>query len=98
MKAFLRFIPLYIFIPSLCFVIYCCCNDLNPNSRFCLYGIYKQTDGTYQVWWICKTEKCEARDLTYEQAKQRQVELCDEFKEFLTHRPKAVRVTGEFIK
>ena len=66
---------------------------LNPNSIFCLYKIYKQSDNTYQVWWRGKVNRVELSNATYEQAKAFQVKECQELKEFMFQSPK-----GKIVK
>lgn len=48
----------------------------SPNSIFCLYKIYKQPNGTYQVWWRGRHDILELDGATYEQAKLFQNERC----------------------
>jgi len=69
------------------FVIYWAANMLNPDSVFCLYKIYKQKDGTYQVWWVNKSRHCELTSATYEQAKLFQVKECRELRAYIWQRP-----------
>lgn len=69
------------------FFVYGLANFTNPDSRFCRYKIYKQADGTYEVWWNGRSKTCYLRGATYEQAKVRQIKECDELKVFIRNRP-----------
>jgi len=63
---------------------YAICNQCNPDSRWCMYEIYRQSDGTYQVWWVNGnrgTHK-EGPAVTYEEAKALQIKLCKKFLEY----------------
>jgi len=79
-------------ILAIAFVIYFLANSLNPESRLCLYKIYKQPDGSYEVWWSCKTRHIEEKFATYEQAKAFQVEKCRSLGEFMRQKPSGERV------
>ena len=74
-------------------VVYGLCNSLNPDSWWCLHKIYKQPDGTYQVWWSCRTRHIEGTFATYDDAKAYQVKECNELKAFMSQSP-----TGERTK
>src|SRR5690348_15531714 len=62
-----------------------------PSSIFCRYKIYKQTNGTYQVWYRGRSSWCEQSGLTYEQAKALQIEKCKNFF-------KSTSPAGEWVK
>lgn len=76
----------------LVFWIYWIANSLNPDSRFCLYKIYQQKDGTYEVWWECRFRHLEKSGLTYESAKALQIECCQSIKDCESRKPKGHRV------
>lgn len=62
-----------------------------PSSIFCCYKIYKQPDGTYEVWWRGRISWRELDHATYEQAKAFQIEKCKTFWNF-------PHPTGESVK
>lgn len=70
--------------------IYSCCNLLNPNSYWCIFKIYKQPDGTYQVWYENMSRDLELKCRTYQEAKRFQISECASLKAFNAKRP-----TGE---
>ncbi len=78
---------------SIAFLLYFAHNALNPESRFCRYKIYKQPDGTYEVWWSNMTSTREAQFDTYEQAKAFQEERCRSLVGFIGQKP-----TGELLQ
>jgi len=67
-------------------------NSLNPDSRFCMYQIYRQDNGTYQVWFLGRTRQLELSDVGYEQAKEYQTRKCRQLIEFMSARPHGERV------
>ncbi len=55
----------------------------NPKSLFCLYKIYKQSDGTYQVWWVNGGyTKLEHSCDTYAEAKEFQIKVCKRMQDY----------------
>jgi hypothetical protein len=91
-KSFALFFFSLLLIPvvALVFCIYAAGQTYNPNSRFCIYQIYRQSDGTYQVWWECKTRNIEGTFFSYDDAKAFQVKKLKEIQGFLNQKP-----TGE---
>lgn len=77
----------------LAFGIYALVQSFNPDSWFCSYQIYKQPDGTYQVWWSCRTRHLEGTFQTYEAAKAFQVKENQDLINFMSQKP-----TGERTK
>lgn len=77
----------------LVFFVYVIVNAFNPDSRWCNYKIYKQPDGTYQVWWSCRTRHIEGTFATYAEAKAFQVQECRALLKFMAQKP-----TGELTK
>lgn len=85
------------FILSLLFfgvfiVGYIVVNSLNPDSVICVYKVYKQTNGTYEVWWVNMTRHPEGSFNTYEEAKAFQIKQCKDLKAFETQSPSGHRV------
>jgi len=77
----------------LAFCIYAFIQSFNTDSWFCSYQIYKQTDGTYQVWWSCRTKHLEGTFKTYQDAKAFQIKENQELIDFMSKKP-----TGERSK
>lgn len=86
------FIPVTIVGLIFWFFIAVAVGGTNPESVFCNYKIYKQEDGTYQVWWRCKTSHIELQGATYEQAKAFQIKACRDLEMFVLRKPKGERV------
>lgn len=77
---------------SIAFVLYGLANSFNPDSRFCDYQIYKQADGTYQVWWSCRSKHIEGTFTNFAEAKAFQIEKCKRLLEILSENPGGERV------
>lgn len=95
LNAVWRDSPMWILVIPLLvvgFYLYGWFNQLNPNSIFCIYQIYKQPDGTYQVWAEIRTKICELKGATYEEAKAFQIKECRELKDFIWQKPKGEKV------
>lgn len=87
--------PMWILVIPVMVVVlafYAFANHLNPNSRFCYYQIYKQPDGTYQVWAVGRIKTCELEGATYENAKAFQIKECRELKDFMGQKPKGEKI------
>jgi hypothetical protein len=80
-----------IVIPAIVFYIFC--QSANPDSRWCNYKIYKQPNGTYEVWWVGRFRDKEGIFLNYDDAKAFQVKSVNNLIEIVTQRPK-----GELVK
>lgn len=87
----LLFSPIPFMLGAFLFVFYLIANTYNPDSWFCAYKIYKQTDGIYQVWWVSRTSTCELSGATYQQAKDFQIKSCKSHLEFMSREPKGER-------
>lgn len=74
------------------FVLYMAGNQLNPNSRFCLWKIYKQADGTYQVWWHGRSTDCELSNATLNEAMAFRDKRCVDLKSFMAQKPSGERI------
>lgn len=74
------------------FVFYIEVNSYNPDSVICVYKVYKQTNGTYEVWWVNMTRHPEGTFNTYEEAKAFQIKQCKDLRAFETQSPSGHRV------
>lgn len=72
-------IPLSIIAGLVIFFVVSFTGMSRPGSIFCFYKIYKQPDGTYQVWHCGRLSWKALDNATYEQAKAFQVEKCKTF-------------------
>ena len=86
------YIPPLIAAALIGFLFYAAFNLSNPNSRFCEYRIYKQPDGTYQVWWVCRSRHLEGTFQTYDAAKAFQIKQVKELNEFGNHKPTGTQI------
>ena len=63
-----------------------------PGSILCCYQIYKQPDGTFELWNQGRTSSIEQAGLTYEQAKALQIQKCRSLYSFMLQTPSGDRV------
>ena len=84
--------PISIPILIVGFVIYWTVASFNPDSQFCSHRIYKQPDGTYEVWWIGRSKRREFKCKTYQEAKDYQIKECEDLKRFIMQKPSGERV------
>jgi hypothetical protein len=93
MKDKTLLIPIATFVAVVWFCIAMIVGFLDPNSIFCVNKIYKQPDGTYQVWYSGKySNTLKLSGATYDQAKAFQIKECRELREFISQRPRGERV------
>lgn len=92
MKRTLSFWPLFMVLSMLAFGCYWMTQSFNPNSQWCVYQIYRTTNGTYEVWWHGISTDREWSGTSLEEARAYQSNACQRLIEFMSQRPKGERV------
>jgi hypothetical protein len=82
------------FIAGVAFLLYISANSYNPNSVFCDYQIYRQADGTFELWDTALSPKAlHGTGLSYGEAVRERARLCQSMIDFKKgQRPQGERV------